>query len=112
MTTEERISALHRRMKIRMRRRERRKTAALGMLCACMCLCLIVLVFGTDPGTAGGPAGLYSGATMLFENAGVYVIVALTAFFIGVIVTVACIRRKKTMIRRNDGRTEKREDTP
>lgn len=43
----------------------------------------------------GGAAGLYSGATMLFEGAGPYVLIAVVAFMAGVIVTVAIIKNRK-----------------
>ena len=40
-------------------------------------------------------AGPYSGAMMLFENAGAYVLVALLAFMAGVVLSVLLIRRRK-----------------
>lgn len=95
MTTEERVKSLHARMDALKRRREKRKTGLTGEACVVLTLCLVWLIF--DGGTAhkGGPAGLYSGATMLFENAGGYVLAAVAAFAAGVVVTVLLIKKTR-----------------
>ncbi len=94
MTNEERIQALHARVAALRRQRERRKTGAIGAASVVLTVCLLFMVFsgGMHP---GGAAGLYSGATMLFEGAGPYVLIAVVAFMAGVIVTVALIRNRK-----------------
>ena len=95
MTREEKISSLHERMEAYTRMRESRKTTLLGAASAVLAICLIFIVFvggGTQLGEAGG---MYSGATMLFENAGGYVLLAIGSFMVGVIVTVLCIRYRK-----------------
>ena len=89
---QERIEALHARMVARRRARERRKTSALGLSCAVLTLCLFLLVFGESTVHSGSMAGLYSGAAMLFDGAGGYVLVAVVAFTAAVIITVSCIR--------------------
>ena len=104
MTADERLTALHKKMEALHRQRERRKTAALGSGCAGLFTVLAVLIFGGDPGR-GGTAGLYSGATMLFEGAGAYVLVAVLAFTLGVMITVTLIRRKN----RSNGESTKEE---
>ena len=93
-SNEERIEALHMRISAMQRARERRKTGALGAAGAVLTVCLLFMVFGggTHP---GGAAGVYSGATMLFEGAGPYVLIALAAFMAGVIVTAALIRSRR-----------------
>ena len=114
MTAEDRIASLHARMDALREKRERRKTAALGLGCGSLTACLILLIgnVGTG-GSGGGPApggtaGLYSGAAILFENAGVYVLLAVAAFMVGVVVTALCIRyRKKRESEWNDGRKER-----
>jgi hypothetical protein len=90
MTAQERVAALHLRMAALRQRRERRKTGALGAGCAWLAVCLLALIFGGSH--PGGTAGAYTGATMLFEDAGGYVLAAVLAFMLGVIVTVLCIR--------------------
>ena len=94
MTNEERIQALHVRMAALQRQQERRKTGAIGASSVVLTVCLLFMVFsgGMHP---GGAAGLYSGATMLFEGAGPYVLIAVVAFMAGVIVTVAIIKNRK-----------------
>lgn len=93
-TNEERIQALHVRVAALQQQRERRKTGAIGAASVVLTVCLLFMVFsgGIHP---GGAAGLYSGATMLFEGAGPYVLIAIAAFMAGVIVTVALIRSRK-----------------
>ena len=92
-SNEERIEALHTRISAMQRARERRKTSAFGAAGVVLTVCLLFMVFGggTHP---GGAAGVYSGATMLFEGAGPYVLIALAAFMAGVIVTAALIRSR------------------
>ena len=93
-TNEERIKALHARVAALQRQRERQKTRAIGAASIVLSVCLLFMVFnsGIHP---GGAAGLYSGATMLFEGAGPYVLIAVVAFMAGVIVTVAIIKNRK-----------------
>lgn len=101
MTAGERVAALHLRMAALRERRERRKTAALGAGCAGLTVCLAALIFGGSH--TGGTAGAYTGATMLFEDAGGYVLAAVLAFMLGVIVTVLCIRCRA---KRNSGQDD------
>ena len=103
-TNEERIQALHARVAVLQQQRERRKTGAIGAASVVLTVCLLFMVFnsGIHP---GGAAGLYSGATMLFEGAGPYVLIAIAAFMAGVIVTVALIRsRKKENVQNSEKR--------
>ena len=106
MTNEERIQTLHARMAGLQQARERRKTGAIGVSCIGLAFCLLLMVF--DGGMhAGGAVSLYSGATMLFEGAGPYVLIAIVAFMAGVIVTTAPIRNRK---KENGTIGEKREN--
>ena len=93
-TNEERIKALHARVAALQRQRERRKTRAIGAASIVLSVCLLFMVFNSGI-QHGGAAGLYSGATMLFEGAGPYVLIAVVAFMAGVIVTVAIIKNRK-----------------
>ena len=88
------VSSLHLKMLQRRRKREKRRTSAIGAVCAGLTLCLVALVFGNGLHTVG-TAGVYSGAAMLFENAGAYVLTAILAFMLGVVVTVILLRRRK-----------------
>ena len=107
MTAGERVTALHLRMAALRQRKERRKTGALGAGCAGLTVCLAALIFGGSH--PGGTAGPYTGAAMLFEDAGGYVLAAVLAFMLGVIVTVLCIRyRTKRESRRDDEGKERK----
>ena len=90
MTSEERMEALHARMAALREKRERRRTTALGAGSAGLAVCLAALIFGGSH--PGGTTGPYSGAMMLFGDAGGYVLAAVLAFMAGVVITVLCIR--------------------
>ena len=94
-SAEERVNALHKRMKEMEQARERRKTVLMGTGCGVLTLALLVMIFA-DSQTSGTTAA-YSGAMMLFEGAGGYVLAAVAAFMIGVIITVTVLatRRKQ-----------------
>lgn len=93
MTYEERITTLHTKLNNLRYKRERQRTRALGAASAALGLCLLILIFGAGSAQPGGTAGIYSGATMLFGNAGGYVLVSICAFMAGVIITVALRNR-------------------
>ena len=95
MTDAERVQALYERVKRLQRKRERRKTASLSVACTGTGLCLMLMIFGGGGAHRGGTAGLFTGATILFEGAGVYVLVALLAFMAGVVITLLCLRRQR-----------------
>ena len=95
MTSEERVTALHERMDALRNRRERRKTAAIGAAGAVLSICLFLIIFVGGGTHAGGSAGIYSGATILFEGAGGYVLAAVLAFMAGVVVTVMILKKKQ-----------------
>ena len=95
MTKEEKIRSLHERMDVYSRKLDRQKTTLFGAASAVLAISLIVIIF-VGGGTLIGEAGsMYSGATMLFENAGGYVLLAIGSFMVGVVVTVLCIRYRK-----------------
>ena len=107
MTAEERVTALHLRMTALRQRKERRKTGALGAGCAGLTACLMTLIFSERQ--MGGTAGTYTGAAMLFEDAGGYVLSAVLAFMLGVIITVLCFRiRTKRESGRDDEEKERK----
>jgi hypothetical protein len=88
MTKEERIEELHRKMSARKRQKENLRTAAMGTGSLVLCVCLVLLIGSTGFMHTGTTAGLYSGATLLFGNAGGYVLTAIAAFMAGVVITV------------------------
>jgi len=107
MTPEERVGSLHTRMNELKRVRERRKTAILGALSLVLAVCLCIAVFG-GAAHSGGAAGEYSGATILFENAGGYVLAAVLAFMAGAGITALIIRKR---MKKSQEEQEKQEDS-
>ena len=94
MTAEERVASLHTRMDALRRARERRKAGVTGAAVLTLTGCLILLIGSAGTGGPVRTAGLYSGATLLFADAGAYVLVAVIAFMTGVIVTAVLMRRR------------------
>ncbi|MBE5870688.1 MAG: hypothetical protein E7294_05465 [Lachnospiraceae bacterium] len=91
-TTEERIERIHERAKERRQEKRRRllqieRTAAVALS---VVLVFMIGFFGSH--SAGGAAGVvvnagYAGASMLTSAVGGYVLIAIIAFLLGVIVT-------------------------
>ena len=113
MTTDERVTSLHNRMKALHEKRERRKTGAIGLAGAALAVFLFILIFGKGTAHFDSPAGMYSGSALLFEDVGGYVLVAIVSFALAVVITIACIHwRKKQKSQMNQEKDEpKEEDT-
>lgn len=73
MTKEERVLKLHEKMAVRKQKKENARTWAAGAGSLALLACLIALIGSSGPAHLGATAGLYSGATLLFEGAGDYV---------------------------------------
>lgn len=90
-TTEELILAVHARAVALRRRRIASAGAASGVLAVAL-----MALIGRLGGLAHRPAPEgYAGASMLSDSAGGYVLAAVLAFMLGVIVTVAYIRKRR-----------------
>ena len=99
MTTEALILAVHARAAALRRRRIASAGAASGALAIALAAMIGKLGGLTHrPATEG-----YAGASMLSEDAGGYVLAAVLAFMLGVIVTVLCIRYRT---KRESGRDD------
>ena len=101
-TPEERIRAVYARAEEPNRARERRKTGFLGAGGVLLALCLVLVISAAGMPHLGGTATMYGGATLLYENAGGYVLVAVLAFMAGAIITA--ILMKKHFKNQNDKR--------
>lgn len=88
MTKEERVLKLHEKMTVRKQKKENARTWAAGAGSLALFACLIALIGSSGPAHLGATAGLYSGATLLFEGTGGYVLAAFVAFMAGVVITV------------------------
>ena len=101
MTAEERVASLHARMRKRRQVQETRKTAFMGAGCLAMACGLLTLIIGSS-GQSYRQEGGYSGATMLFEGAGPFVLTAVIAFMAGVVISVILIRRQEKIKRESE----------
>ena len=103
-SAEERIEALHSRMEDLQKAKERRINALLGAGCCMLTILLVALIF-VNGSSNGATAGIYSGSTMLLEDAGGYVLAAVIAFMLGVIVTVIILgarKQRKNQVEKED----------
>ena len=107
-TTDELTDMVLRRANAMGRRREGRILAALSAVSAMLFLCLITLTGALcGAGIPGSVPGLY-GATLLFEDAGGYVLVGVVSFAAAAALTAACL-----LYRQNNKKTEdKNEEEP
>ena len=92
-TTDERIARIHERAKEIKTERSRRMVKVGSAVSAALGVILITVIGFLTNGAGGVPAGTvsdvgYAGASMLGSAAGGYILVALVAFMLGVIVTV------------------------
>ena len=94
-TAQERVIVLHERARALRRRRQQSALAMLGTVCGLLLLCLIGEVLTLDHVHTGVSPGMYTGATMLFESAGGYVLVAVIAFAVGAVITAVLVRRRQ-----------------
>ncbi len=97
MTTEALILAVH----ARAAALRRRRIASAGTASGALAIALAALI-GKLGGLTHRPAAEgYAGASMLSEDAGGYVLAAVLAFMLGVVVTMACIRARRKRADRN-----------
>ena len=94
-TTEERIEKLHRRAEQLERQRNRRQLMGLGGLSAGLAVLLLAVMIRMDVLTNSIDGSRYTGSSLLSESAGGYVLAAVFAFFIGVILTAVIFRYRK-----------------
>lgn len=87
------------------RKRQNRLTAMLCALCLILTGSLVEVIGALGGRGQGRVTGLY-GTTMLFEDAGSYVLVGVIAFIAAVVITVLCIRyqeKQKKSCEKNGG---------
>lgn len=107
-TSEARIEELHRRMdalkKERIRRRYMLQCSAAGIACLAIVIVMAFVIAGTAVQSSGAGPGGFS-ASIFADHATLrYVIVALLAFCLGVLVVIFCFRLRKHMEEKDDAR--------
>lgn len=101
MTKEERLAKMHSRAAELKRRREKREIRSLGVISCGLLFGLVTLIFSVQYPQHGIAAGQHTGASLLSDSVGGYVLVAVLAFTLGVVVT-AIIRWYRARARGND----------
>ena len=106
-TTEERIGQLHKRADLLEKRRNRNALTALGGLSFGLCVCLIVAITVLNGTSHRTISGQFAGASLLGDQIGGYVLVAVLSFTAAMIITVICMRRRGS----TKGTEEQEEET-
>ena len=91
-TAEERLALLHRRADLLEKKKELALLKVLGGVSGSLAVCLLALFTLFGQGGHGIASSGYAATSLLSENAGGYVLAALIAFALGVVVTLL-IRR-------------------
>lgn len=86
-----RMEKVKQRVNILQRKRENSLITKMSALCLVLMGSLVKVILARSGGGQGYVTGLY-GTTMLFEDAGGYVMVGVITFIIAVVITVLCIR--------------------
>ena len=91
-TTEERIELMHIRAKEMKRDVSRRRLAGFGSASALLLVVLFAVMWQMNGFAVSISNDPFTGSSLLSENAGGYVLAAVIAFFIGVIITALIFR--------------------
>ena len=95
-TTEERIALLHKRANLLEKKRDRKVLSALGGLSFVLCVCLIAVLAEMNGMGHQAISGRFAGASLLGDQIGGYVLVAVLSFTAAMIITVICMRRRES----------------
>ena len=106
-TGEQRITEMHRKAGRLRRLQERNALSAAAGLSAALFAVLLWLTGAFSGGSHGNLTGeAFTGASLLSENAGGYVLAAVLAFMAGVCLTVVIFRRRNKMKQENTERND------
>lgn len=92
--TAERIRLVKQRAGRLRQKRERRSLGALFVLCLILSLALVQTFASATRGRRGASVQEMMGASLMFEDAGAYVLVGILSFTAAVVITVLCLRHK------------------
>lgn len=92
--TAERLRQVKVRAEALRQKRERRALRALSLLCLALSFALIHTFTQVVRGQRGASVQQMLGATLMFEDAGAYVLVGVISFSAAVLITVLCLRRR------------------
>ncbi len=94
-TAEERLELLQRRAALLQRERDKRSLTGWGLSSVGLMAALVVLITALDPVAHGLTGSGSTGAALLSDSTGGYVLVGVIAFMVGVALTAWLIRRRK-----------------
>ena len=94
-TDTERISRLHTRARELKKKKDRLSLTLSGGASALLTVLLITAMLRTDKAYQSVSGSGFTGSSLLSESAGGYVLAAVIAFFIGVIITAVIYRYRK-----------------
>lgn len=94
-TAEERTRQLHRRAMEMEQSRNRRQLAGFGGLSGVFAVLLISMLVQTNRLSESVIYDHFAGSSLLSESTGGYVLIAVIAFFVGVVLTAVIHRRRK-----------------
>ncbi len=92
--TEERIRRVKERAGALQARREKRSLRMLSALCLLLSFALLQTFIGVTGSLRGGSVQEMLGATLMFEDAGAYVLVGVLSFTVAVVITILCLRHR------------------
>jgi len=95
-TSEERIEQLHRRADALQKQKARRQLYGLGSMSVFFAVLLTAIIVQSDKLSHSITEGQLTGSSLLGDGAGGYVLIAVIAFFVGVILTAILIKKKRT----------------
>lgn len=93
-TQEERIKQLHERANEIEKRNDKIKTSGLGAFCVGIIALLVTCIVGASRAFHSTAGIRMQGASLLDNSAGGYVLVAVLAFYVGIIITAIIIKKR------------------
>ena len=94
-TSEDRIEQLHRRADAMQKQRTKRQLAGFGSASVFFAVMLTAMIVRADDLSHSITDSQFAGSSMLGESAGGFVLAAVTAFFLGVIVAAVIFRYRR-----------------
>lgn len=91
----ERLDLMHQKAQTMRRKRDRMSFALSGTLCTVLLLSLFAVILRYQELSPNVPEKLYTGSSLMSDGAGGYILVALIAFMLGVVITVILKKQQK-----------------
>ena len=105
-TSEERIALLYERATVLRRREDEKRLILTGGASGTLLAVLLTVMLHLDLRSGGTAGNQFTGASLLGESAGGYVLVAVIAFVVAVVSTVLCLRSRVRQAERRDAPKE------